>query len=169
MSNPKIIAFDSCSILHLLEETPTWYPQLRPLYDEAVAGRLKILVSEISITECLRLEVQGAKPLTPEESAQLISGFFHHPFLIRRGVTGRESEFAGRLVRKHDIGACDALIAATAALAGAETLFTTDGCSKRRKAGKLLSVPLIETDCGKRMFVSAPDATKYRKPTGDTP
>jgi predicted nucleic acid-binding protein len=153
----RLVAFDSCSVLHLLMETPVWYPHLRPLYDGAFAGRTGIVISEVSVAECLRLDCQGGKALAPHESAAIISQFFHQPFLVRRGVTSRESLFAGKLIRMHDIGTCDALIAATAIFAGAEILYTTDGCTKRRKAGKLLTVGTIHTDCGKRMEVQPPD------------
>src|SRR5438105_5027025 len=103
MNKPRV-AFDSCSIIHLLAKTPKWYDSLRALYDDAFAGNTEIVVSEISVTECLRLEVEGDRPLPPEESARLISQFFHQPFIIRRGFTSRESEFAGKLVVAHNLG-----------------------------------------------------------------
>jgi predicted nucleic acid-binding protein len=168
MSKRKV-ALDSCAILHLLWETPQWYPHVRVIYDDAVAGNIVIVVSEISVAEVSRLEVQGGKVLTPEEQARIISQFFHQPFIERRTVTSRESVFAASLIRKYDVGTCDAVIAATAALAGAGTLYTTDGCTKRRKPGKLLTVSEIVTDDGKRMKVEPPDAAKYAAASQGSP
>ena len=159
--NKRKVALDSCAILHLLWETPQWYPHVRAIYDDGVAGNVEIVVSEISVAEVSRLEAQGGKPLSPDEQARIISQFFRHLFIDRRGVTSREAEFATRLIRRHNIGTCDAVIAATAALAGADTLYTTDGCTNRRKAGTLLTVGEIVTDGGRRMRVEPPDAAKY--------
>jgi predicted nucleic acid-binding protein len=154
---PNLIALDSCSILHLLSKTPAWYPHVRRIYDDAVASKLMIVVSEVSIAECSRLEVTGAPALPPADQAHLISLFFHNTFIIRRPLTSRESEFAATLVRDNAIGTCDALVAATAVFAGATTLYTTDGCSPRRKAGKLLTLGQLQTKCGKQMAILTPD------------
>jgi predicted nucleic acid-binding protein len=160
--NKRRVSFDSCSILHFLTENPLWYKPLRAIYDDAFAGNLIIVVSEVSVAEVNRLDLQGGKPLTPVQSAQLISNFFRHSFIERRGLTSRESEFASTLSKLHDLGTCDALIAATAVYAGADTLYTTDGCSKRRKPGKLLDVGQVITPCGMKMQVEPPDQTVYK-------
>lgn len=154
--NKRRVGFDSCSILHLLMQTPAWYQNLRALYDDAFAGNIEIVVSEVSVSECSRLEVVDGKLVTPVESARMIHQFFHHPFIVRRGLTSRESEFAGHLIQQHNLGTCDALIAATCIYADAQTLYSSDGCSKRRKAGKLLTVDTIQTECGKVMNIRTP-------------
>lgn len=102
------VAFDSCSILHLLLETPLWYSSLRALYDDAYAGNSIIIVSEVSVAEVNKLETQGGKPLTPAQAAKIISDFFRHSFVDRRGITSRESDFAGTLIKSHGLGTCDA-------------------------------------------------------------
>jgi predicted nucleic acid-binding protein len=159
MDSPRIIAFDSCTILHLLSETQGRYEYILPIYKEALAGRLVIVLSEISVAECVRLET-GVKTYAPEESARIINGFFLNPHIRRRAVTSRESELAQRLILKHSLGTCDGLIAATAAIAGADTLYTTDGCTNRRKAGKLLSIQTIDVPGGSQMAVKMPDGLK---------
>jgi predicted nucleic acid-binding protein len=156
MTKP-LIAFDSCTIIHLLAETPTWYRHVKAIYDDALTGKHMIVISEVTVAECQRLEAVGGKKVTHDESARMIAQFFNRPFIVRRGLTSRESVLAGQLIRTHGVGTCDALIAATAVFAGAKTLYTTDGCSHRRKDGKLLSVGVVETDCGKRMTVEPPD------------
>src|SRR4051812_46785075 len=105
--NKTLIAFDSCTILHLLAETPIWYPHVKAIFDDAVSGKHMIVVSEVSVAECLRLESQGGKPFTPTDSARLIDQFFHRPFIVRRGITSRESNLAARLIRAHNLGTCD--------------------------------------------------------------
>lgn len=167
MTRP-LISLDSCSILHLLDPESVWYPHLRPLYDEAMAGNHSVVISEVSIAECRRLKVDG-RELPPERAAEILGKFFMRLFIVRRGVTSRESALAGRLIEQHDIGTCDALIASTAAYAGAHTLYTTDGCTRRRKAGKLLSVGMVETEDGKRMRVEPPNLAKCDELKAGTP
>jgi predicted nucleic acid-binding protein len=167
MSEPRI-AFDSCTILHLLSPTPVWFPFLERIYKDALTGQFRIVVSEVSITECARLEVTGEPALTPEESARRLNDFFRRSFIIRRGITGRESELAVRLVREHDLGACDALVAATAVYADADILYTTDGCGKRRKPGKLIDVKqIVREEDGRVMRVEPPDRATCDKLRAD--
>jgi predicted nucleic acid-binding protein len=141
----------------LLIEHPQWLTHLKTIYNDAFSGSTAIVISEICMAECCRLDAQGAKPLTPTESMRIISAFFHHPFLIRRAVTSRESELAAQFIRAHGFGTCDALIAATAILADATVLITSDGCTGRRKAGKLLTCDAVETTSGKKMLIRSPD------------
>lgn len=153
------VALDSCSIMHLLTEHVDRSPHLLPIYKDAVAGKHVIVLSEISVSECARLRSIGATAVTPADSVRKLNEFFSRPFIIRRGVTSRESEFAATLIRDFGLGACDALIAATCAYADVGVLYSTDGCSHRRKDGKLLTVGTVVTPCGKRMEVRCPNPT----------
>ena len=90
MSKPKV-AFDSCTVLHLLLRTPRWYAHLRSIYDDAEKGLSTLFISEVSVAECAKLNAHGK---TPTENAAILKAFFSHKFIERRGVTSRESEFA---------------------------------------------------------------------------
>jgi predicted nucleic acid-binding protein len=154
MTKP-IVAFDSCTILHLLCQTPAWYPHVKAIYEDAMSGRLRIVVAEVSIAECTKLKPIGSIPV--EATAPIIEQFFNRSFIIRRGITSRESALAASLIATYGLGTCDALIAATAAYADAHTLYTTDGCAFRRKPGKLLDVSQVVTPGGAIMKVQPPD------------
>ena len=156
----KLIAVDSCSILHHLTQNAVWDQFISPFFADAFSGHHDILISEISIAECSRLESVGANKLSAAESVKLLNGFFRNSFIRRRGITSRESEFAADLIRQHSLGTCDALIAATAVYAGAEILYTSDGCTGRRKPGKLLTAGTIKTPCGKIMAIQDPSNGK---------
>jgi predicted nucleic acid-binding protein len=159
--NSRLFAFDSCTILHLLSNSKQWLQHIKPIYDDAVLGRVLIVVSEISIAEVSRLEPSEGKPIPKSTAEQTIRDFFNHQFIRRRAVTSRESELATKLILAHGLGTCDGIIAATAAIAGAEILFSSDGCAKRRKAGKLLTVPVIDCPIGTKMKIKKPDALEY--------
>jgi predicted nucleic acid-binding protein len=156
MSKPRI-ALDSCSILHLLMGTEEWKDALDRIYFDASTAKIEIVICEISIAEVVSLKTNAdGEPITAEQSAEAIARFFRHSFLIRRGITSRESELAAKLISEHGIGSCDAMIAAAAILADAEALYTTDGCSNRRKAGKLLTVGELQIASGKKMQILSP-------------
>jgi predicted nucleic acid-binding protein len=71
-------------------------------------------------------------------------------------VTEQDSWLAAEYKNKYSFKTCDAIIAASCALAGVEVLVTTDGCNKATK-GKMLYVPSITRPDGGQMLIRLPD------------
>ena len=158
MATSRIFAFDTCTVAHLLAAGP-WAPQIEPIYQMAVKGKVLIVVSEITIAECCKLKYADGTEIPIVDAKTTIGGFFQRKFVDRRQVTDRESWLAAEYKRLHSFKTCDAIIAATAAIAGAESLITTDGCGSATK-GKLLSVPEIKRPDGGTMTILSPDKVK---------
>lgn len=125
----RLLAWDSTIILDALLENEHW-PEIEPVYNDALAGKVEIIVSEVSVVEVCRLRKSSGAPIDNE--ADTIRRFFDHSFFRRIAATSVESELAAEIVRVHNLEACDALIAATAIEHHAEILYSRDGTKKRR-------------------------------------
>jgi predicted nucleic acid-binding protein len=156
-----IIAFDSCTVLHLLTENPQWVDHIRAVIDSARRGKNYILISEVTISEVWRIDHRNQRLVDVADSTAIIERFFNNSFIIRRGVTSLESRLAVSFIRDHSLGTTDALIAAGALIGGARVLYTTDGCGGKRSDGKLLSVPELIDANNRSMKVHVPDAEHF--------
>ena len=152
----RLIAFDTCTIVHLLAQGP-WEPKIQPIYQHAVSKKILIVVSELTIAECCKLKYPDGTEVPMADAKATIGGFFQRTFVVRRSVTDQESWLAAEYKRSYGFKTCDAVIAATAAIAGSEALITTDGCGNATK-GKLLSIPKIVRPDGGVMEILPPDA-----------
>ena len=151
----RLVAFDTCSVAHLLSPGP-WGPKIEPIFQSAVKGKIRIVVSEITIAECCKLKYPDGSEIPIATAKETIGGFFQRRCVSRYSVTDRESWLAAEYKRQFFFKTCDALIAASAALAGCESLITTDGCGNATK-GKLLFVSSITRPDGGLMTILAPD------------
>ena len=134
---------------------------MKPLYDDVVNNSIELVISEVCVAECRRLKLAAGSTAELDRASSTISGLFNRKAILRRPVTETVSAFAGQLIDTWGFGTCDALVAATAALAHTEALYTTDGCTGRRKDGKLLCVSHIDAPDGHQMLVLPPDGTDY--------
>lgn len=91
-----------------------------------------------------------------------IDEFFLNAFVLRRSVTSRESKLAARWIREHNIGTCDAIIAATALLHGASCLYTHDGLRADGKKKKLSGLDGSLEFNGVTLSIEVPNAAKYK-------
>jgi len=126
------IALDSSVILDAVEQNPPWWKDVEPIYDDAAAGRLEIIVSEISVAECCRLKSLLASGVPLSVAMGKLRKCFNNAFIIRAPVTQIESEMAAEICRDHNLETCDAIIVATACVHKCEALYTRDGTKKRK-------------------------------------
>jgi len=151
----RLVAFDTCTVAHLLAAGP-WARHIEPIHQLAVQKKILIVISEITIAECCKLKYPDGMEIPIAQARITIGGFFQRQFVERRTVTDQEAWLAADYKRQFSFKTCDAIIAATAALASAEALVTTDGCGNATK-GKLLSIPSIERPDGGIMKICSPD------------
>lgn len=107
------------------------------MYDDAVAGKIRLLISEVTITEVCK-GVSQKKP--KNEVIQKIVEFFENDFIERCPVDDRVSMLAGSIIRDHGTGTCDAMILASAIVFVASQFYTRDGLKESGKKTKLLSL-----------------------------
>lgn len=157
------LAWDSTIILDALEQSAGWWDHIRPMYEDAKAGLVEIVVSEISVAECCKLRglSPDARP-TLDAAAKLVRDFFSNPYILRRPADRRESALAADYIRDHGLETCDAIIAATAVLHHAHVLYSRDGMKKRRKSKP--SILLCDGKLGTPpMAIRPPSVEEYAK------
>ena len=151
-----LIAWDTCVVLDAIKDDAAWSPHIQPVIDDAEEGKVRILVSEVTVAEACKLSKDADEDV--EECARLINAFFDRLFIERRPVDRRVSEKAAELIRNHNIYACDAMILATAIIHRARILYTRDGCRKDGKKKKgLLKLNRIDG-----LTIEPPNEAKYR-------
>ena len=160
MDKPRI-AWDSTTIIDAIQQDQTWWPQIRPIYADALHGKVLILVSEISVAEACKLSGPTTSGLSVTEAVKQIERFFSNLFILAKAVTRQESRLASEFIREHRLETCDAIIAATAVVHGASTLYTRDGTKKRKKNKPSL---LKCNGLLQGLVVECPDASKYSGP-----
>jgi len=89
---PALIAWDTCVVLDAIKADPMWWPQLQPVYEDAEEGKIRILVSEVTVAEACKLSKDNNDDV--EAAVQKIGEFFDKPFIARRPVDQRVSEKA---------------------------------------------------------------------------
>ena len=131
MADTLRVAWDSCVLIDALQKDPKWFPELRPMYRAALAGRLSILVSEVCVAEVCKLNAISQVGLPIDIAKRKIELFYQQAFVIRRPADRREASMAAALIRDHGLDTCDAIIVATASIHRAAALFTRDGMKVR--------------------------------------
>lgn len=159
-TNPKV-AWDSNVLIDAIQKDAKWWPEIRPMYRDAIEGKIVILVSEISVAEVCRLNDPTNSGMSPQDAIKKIQQFFQNMFIERRPADRRESVFAAELIRDFNLETCDALIAATASIHGASVLYTRDGLRQRKN-----KISLLQCD-GKigtpLLAIKPPSAADYSK------
>lgn len=122
-TKPSVVCWDSCVIIDFLKQTEGRYQNIAPMIQEAEAGKLLIVVSEISVAEVYKL----ARPTAENVNPQSILDWFEHDYVESRVVDRGISTLAGQLRRSHGTTTCDSIILATAATFDIPTIYTTDG------------------------------------------
>lgn len=132
MNDRPRLAWDSMVLIDAIEgpPSPRW-DEIRPMYEDAKNGKVKILISEISIAEACKIRALRDGTVTTDEAEKMIRGFLNHTYIVRRPADRPECEMAADLIRKHSLETCDAIIISTAVIHRALVLYTRDG--KRRR------------------------------------
>ena len=125
------ICFDSAPLIYFIEEHPTYFGVLLPLFERLAGGSLDGFTSTIALSEVL------VKPLE-QSRADLVLAFMHlltksrgfTVFPVDRHVarTGAELRAGPKKLR-----APDALLLATAVLHDADVFLTNDANLRRRE------------------------------------
>lgn len=148
MAETRLIAWCTSVIIdaiegdHLLSKgqlaPATWWHEIRPVYEAAERGEVALLVSAVSLAEVCKIEHFKAEGISAKQAMEMLSDFFDNDFIDLRPVDKPEAELAAELIRQRNLDTCDAVIAATAILHGAEMLLSRDGLKKRKAKKKSL-------------------------------
>jgi predicted nucleic acid-binding protein len=123
---PQVVVDSSAWIALLAGEAGRADHVLR-LLEHAEADEVRILVSTITITEVVKGPAAADPPLTDEQE-RIFVDFMDNPYLTLVSVDPLVAARARDLRRAvRGLKTPDALIVATAIVAGAETLYTYDG------------------------------------------
>lgn len=151
-----VLAWDSCVVIDAVQACPKWWPEIEPMYKDAEAGKVHLLVSEVTVAEVCKGHA-GTTP--PAELLDQIDAFFRNTFIKRRPVDDRVSTLAGALIRNHGVNTCDALILATACIHKATAFYTRDGLKATGKKTKLLA--LNDKIHPHTLLITEPNAAAY--------
>jgi predicted nucleic acid-binding protein len=144
VADKRRVAWDTTVIIDALEgealearadgnaPSAPWWPEIKPIYNNAEQGNLEIVVSEVSVAEACKITSVQAEGVSIEDAESMVQEFFDNEFIIRVPADCLESELAARFIRDHKLETCDAIIAATALIHEADTLYSRDGKKKRR-------------------------------------
>ena len=108
------------------------------LAEQAEKGQYKLLISEVTVAECCKLQDSSGLPDYTAVDAFLASGIF-----VRRPVVRAVSHRARSLIENCNLDACDAMILATGLEHGADLIYTHDG-EMRKKLRKRQKPPATE-------------------------
>lgn len=103
--------------------------------NDAKSGLLRVVVSEVTVTETNRLKSEE------DDVLALVEGFLANVYMRRMPVTPAVSWRASTLIRHFKLDTCDALIVATALAHGAHRLYTRDEHSLCKKIRASQNVP----------------------------
>lgn len=130
------VVWDSCVILDAIQKSGD-YDLIEPYLRDAENGKLKIVVSEISVIEVSRLDDLASKGIDVVTQLQLIDDWFENEYVIRKPPIPGITDMALNVARNHNVRGNDAIIVATALFYRIPILHTGDG-SSRKKGGKLI-------------------------------
>lgn len=133
-----VVLWDSCVIIDAIQKTQEEdrYAKIEPFVCEAQQGKIKIVVSEISVAEVTGLNSFQETTLTEnqvKEHQRLIVEWFENPYIIRRPVVPGISELARDIGFQYGLAGLDRIIVATACFYKIPTIHTFDGAGKKKK------------------------------------
>ena len=125
-------ALDTVAFIHLIERHPVFLPLVKPLFEEADAGKRELVTSAVTLLEVLVVPYrEGNRPLAQRYEELLTRGRG-----LRLVDLDRDLLRAGALLRaRYGVRSPDALQMATALATGCGALVTNDR--------RLLSIPSL--------------------------
>lgn len=129
-SERLVLYWDSCAFIHLFQETPSYVEALKEHIARAILGQCRIATSTVSLAEVCKLPEVGLLPL---EQTQKILAFFKNDYVDIYQADRDACEAAHHLIRDHGLTPMDAIHVATAQIAKADILITSDLKQYRRK------------------------------------
>lgn len=129
-SSIHAVCWDSCVIIDCLQQHAGKYPDIRPMLEQAERGELRIVVSEISVAEVVKLDKLTPAGISREDQVSKVAEWFDYSYVIPRVVDRAVSSLAARIKRQHGVKTCDAVVLATAIRHAVPTVYTYDGTGK---------------------------------------
>ena len=144
MQQDKLIYWDSCAFIHLLQQTERYFDVLDDIKSRARKKECKIITSSVSLTEVCKLPETGMLPL---EQTKKILAFFENEYVELWQADRLICEEAHNIIRLHELLPMDAIHIATALMSKPEVVITTDTKKYRRRGllyfdGKIGNPPL---------------------------
>ena len=134
-----VVMWDSCIIIDAIQKSPQYWSAIEPFVADAEAGKLLIVVSEISVAEVSSLGGLNEQGVSLEEQAKLIREWFENPYVSRRQQHAGISELAAEYGRTYSLKAApDRVVLATAVFEKIPVLHTRDGAGASPRSKMLL-------------------------------
>ena len=130
MQQDKLIYWDSCAFIHLLQQTERYFDALDDIKSRARKKECKIITSSVSLAEVCKIPETGMLPI---EQTKKILAFFENEYVELWQADRQICEEAHHLIRHHELLPMDAIHIATALMAKPEVVITTDTKKYRRK------------------------------------
>lgn len=119
----KIVGVDTAPFIYLIEEHPVYLPVVRPLFEMADRGRLRVVTSVITLVEVLVRPLQQDNQDVAQKYRDILLGA---EGLIVVPVSVRLAEEAASLRARYHLRVPDAIQVATAVAEGATAFLTND-------------------------------------------
>jgi len=132
-SDKPVIMLDSCVLIDTIQKTPGRYCFIEPYVKEAEAGKLFIVLSVVSLAEVCYLKERHKEGVSMDDQIREIEEWLDREYIRTINVDRRIARRAARL-RSPDgsnLKTPDAIVVATALVAGVPKLFTFDGAGRR--------------------------------------
>jgi predicted nucleic acid-binding protein len=130
MPESRLIYWDSCAFIHLLQQTEEYFGALDDMKTRARNKEFKIVTSAVSIAEVCKIPETG---MLPSEQSKKILAFFENEYVQLWQADRAVCENAHTLIQFHELFPMDAIHIATALMAKVEMVITTDSRKYRRK------------------------------------
>lgn len=159
MTNKALVLYwDSCAFIHRFGETQAYVEALREHIERAKRGECRIATSAVTLAEVCKLPDSG---LLPAEQTTKIMDFFKNDYLDVYQADRDLCTAAHQLIGKYGLTPMDAIHVATALVARASIMITTDTKKYRRKGllvhdGKIGDPPLKIQVPNVEMFLGLP-------------
>jgi len=156
MSSRRVV-WDTCIVIDAIQKTAGRWHLLEPILQEAQAGQVQIVVSEVTVAETTHFRKTTE---TIEAQVKMIRAWFENPYIIRRPVYPAISELAARIGRVHGVKrATDTIVLATALHDHVPLLHTFDDnlVALDGKLGGSPPLKICHPDPGQLLLIS--DAT----------
>ena len=118
-----IVALDTMMFIYQLEESPTYWPIVRPIFRDLAAGRFSAVTSVVSLLEVIVQPLRNEAPQVADHYEALLYAYPHLTLIdVNRSITRRAAEL--RAMQR--LRVADALQVATALTQGAAYFLTND-------------------------------------------
>lgn len=123
-----LIFLDTAPVIYFVEKNPSFSPKVQPIFDRLDDGKLKAVVSPITLAECLVLPYKLDEPKVAQIFTDLL---VNSQSVLFCPIDERIADKAAELRVRYNLTLTDAFQIATAIQAGCEAFLTNDVELKR--------------------------------------